>query len=132
VEVYTCGDLSFLERLETDPDFTRKEVRRIKKQILASESYYIPQQKIAYLASLSLNHAAEEASHFIRNLCAGNEFPREPADAFYANALHEAVGFSAPRSSTIIESASMRRILRASSIFQKLRDPCALAPGLRT
>jgi uncharacterized iron-regulated protein len=93
VEVFTCGDLSFLERLEGDPDFTKKEIQTIKKQILASQSYYIPKKKIAYLASLSLNHVAEEASHFIRHLCAGDEFPREPQDAFYANALHEALGF---------------------------------------
>ncbi len=93
VEVYTCGDLSFLERLEKDPDFTKKEIKAIKKQITASESYYLAKKKIVYLASLSLNHAAEEASHFTRHLCAGDEFPRDPADAFYANVLHEALGF---------------------------------------
>ncbi len=93
VEVYTCGDLSFLERLEKESDFSRQDIQRIKKQIRASESYYIPKKKIAYLGSLSLNHVAEEASHFIRHLCAGDEFPRDPVDAFYANALHEALGF---------------------------------------
>ncbi|MFO1520309.1 MAG: ChaN family lipoprotein [bacterium] len=93
VEVYTCGDLSFLERLKRDPDFTKKEIETIKRQIRASESYYIAKNRIAYLASLSLNHAAEEASHYLKHLCAGDEFPREPADAFYANVLHEALGF---------------------------------------
>jgi len=93
VEVFTCGDLSFLERLKNDSDFTKKEIQTIKRQILAGESYFIPKKKIAYLASLSLNHAAEEASHFVKILCSGEEFPRDPQDAFYANVLHEALGF---------------------------------------
>ncbi len=93
VEVYTSGDLSFLKRLEEDPDFTKKEVQRIKKQIARGESYYFFKKKIAYLGNLSLNHSAEEASHFIRHLCAGDEFARDPVDAFYANILHEALGF---------------------------------------
>lgn len=93
VEVYTSGDLSFLKRLEEDPQFTKKEIKVIKRQIMASESYYMQKGRIAYLGSISINHVAEEASHYIRHLCAGNEFPRDPVDAFYANALHEALGF---------------------------------------
>ncbi len=93
VEVYTSGDLSFLKRLEEDPQFTRKEIKLIKRQIMASESYYMQKGKIAYLGSISLNHVAEEAAHYIRHLCAGDEFPRDPVDAFYANVLHEALGF---------------------------------------
>lgn len=93
VEVYTSGDLSFLKRLEEDPQFTKKEIKIIKRQIMASESYYMQKGRIAYLGSISLNHVAEEAAHYVRHLCAGNEFPRLPVDAFYANALHEALGF---------------------------------------
>lgn len=93
VEVYTSGDLSFLRRLEEDPQFTRQEIKVIKRQIMASESYYMQKGRIAYLGSISINHVAEEAAHYIRHLCAGNEFPRDPVDAFYANALHEALGF---------------------------------------
>ncbi len=93
VEVFTCGDLSFLERLKDDPDFTLKERKIIKRQVELSESYYIPKHKWVYLANVSLNHAAEEASHFIRHLVAGDEFPRNSEDAFYANVLHEAIGF---------------------------------------
>lgn len=93
VEIFTCGDLSFLERLKKDPYFDRQELRRIKSQILASESYSIPHKKIVYLANLSLNHAAEEATHYIRYLSAGQEFPRRIVDAFYMNILHEALGF---------------------------------------
>jgi hypothetical protein len=93
VEVFTCGDLSFLERLKEDPEFTLKEKRTIQRQIELSESYYFPKRKWAYLGNVSLNHAAEEATHFIRHLSAGDEFPRTPLDAFYANVLHEAIGF---------------------------------------
>ncbi|NLD27842.1 MAG: ChaN family lipoprotein [Myxococcales bacterium] len=93
VEVFTSGDLTFLQRLKEKGDFSGKEIAMIKKQILASESYYISKAKIAYLANLSINHAAEEASHFIKNVCSGPESPRELIDAFYANVLHEALGF---------------------------------------
>lgn len=93
VEVFTCGDLSFLKTLKDDGSFTKTEIKRIKQQILASESYCIPQKNYVYLGNLSLNHAAEEASHYLKYLNSGPEFPRDPVDAFYANIIHEAVGF---------------------------------------
>ncbi len=93
VEVFTCGDLSFLKQLKERGHFSKRELQTIKQQILASESYYIAKTKMVYLANLSINHAAEEASHFVKNLCSGEEEPREVVDAFYANALHEALGF---------------------------------------
>ncbi len=91
VAVYTAGDLSFLSRL---PGFTRREIRQIEQQILSRESYYIPRARIAYLAGLSLNHAAEEAAHFVRNVVSGaSDEPRGLMDAFYARALEEAYAF---------------------------------------
>ncbi|MFA4875211.1 MAG: ChaN family lipoprotein [bacterium] len=93
VEIFTCGDLSFLRHLRERGDFSKEEIDTIKHQILASESYYIAKAKFVYLANLSLNHAAEEAAHFIKSSCAGEEEPREIIDAFYANVLHEALGF---------------------------------------
>ncbi|PIU58229.1 MAG: hypothetical protein COS89_01465 [Deltaproteobacteria bacterium CG07_land_8_20_14_0_80_38_7] len=93
VEVFTSGDLSFLKKLRETKLFDKKEIETIKKQILSSESYYIARTKYVYLANLSVNHAAEEASHFIKNLCSGVEKPRDLVDAFYANILHEALGF---------------------------------------
>ena len=93
VEVFTCGDLSFLKKLSEDGSFSKREILQIKRQILASESYCIPQKKCVYLANLSLNHASEEAAHYLKAICAGAEFPRDPVDAFYANTLHEALGF---------------------------------------
>lgn len=93
VEVYTCGDLSFLHRLRADRVFDEDEIREIKRQIRSAESYFIPRSKLVYLANLSTNHAAEEASHYLKILCAPEELPRERSAAFYANALHEAIGF---------------------------------------
>lgn len=93
VEVYTCGDLSFLDRLRARRVFREHEIDEIKRQIRSAESYFIPRSKMVYLANLSTNHAAEEASHYLKILCAPEELPKERSAAFYANALHEAVGF---------------------------------------
>jgi hypothetical protein len=93
VEIFTCGDLSFLRRLRERGDFSKREIETIKRQILASESYYIAKAKFVYLANLSINHAAEEAAHFVKSACSGAEEPRAIVDAFYANILHEALGF---------------------------------------
>jgi uncharacterized iron-regulated protein len=93
VEIFTSGDLSFLKRLREDKRFSKEELNQIKQQILASESYYIAKAKFVYLSNLSVNHAAEEASHFIKHSKSGTEEPRELVDAFYANILHEALGF---------------------------------------
>lgn len=93
VEVYTSDDLSFLERIRKSGRFSKEEVAVIKGQILSSESYYIPKLHIVYLGNISLNHAAEEGAHFIKHLLSGEEKPRHPFDAFYANILHEALGF---------------------------------------
>jgi uncharacterized iron-regulated protein len=90
VAVYTAGDLSFLDTLP----FNGRERREIEKQILSRESYYIPRARIAYLANLSVNHAAEEAAHFVRHVVSGaGDEPRGLADAFYARALEEAYAF---------------------------------------
>ncbi|HUJ29477.1 MAG TPA: ChaN family lipoprotein [Myxococcales bacterium] len=90
VSVYTAGDLSFLDRLEV----TARERREIEQQILSRESYYIPRARIAYLANLSVNHAAEEAAHFVRHVVSGaDDAPRGMVDSFYARALEEAYAF---------------------------------------
>ncbi|MCE9626155.1 MAG: hypothetical protein K8R69_12020, partial [Deltaproteobacteria bacterium] len=121
---FTCGDLSFLERLKEDPDFSAIERRRIQKQVELSESYYIPKHKWVYLANVSLNHAAEEATHFIRHLVAGDEFPRSHEDAFYANVLHEAIGFFG--SKIINQKRKCMRVEDFKSLieyFKKVRVP---------
>src|SRR5207245_1916164 len=59
------------------------------------ESYYVPRARSVYLATLSVNHDAEEAAHFVRHVCAGDAVGAERGliDAFYARALEEAMGF---------------------------------------
>ncbi|QQR80978.1 MAG: hypothetical protein IPJ69_02190 [Deltaproteobacteria bacterium] len=93
VEVFACGDFSFLKWLENEDSFSKKDFLKIKEQILSSESYCIPQKKIVYLGNLSLNHAGEEAAHYLKALCSGPEVPRDFIDVFYSNILHEALGF---------------------------------------
>ncbi len=93
VEIVTVADLSFLARLKERGDFTRFDLHQVKQQILRSESYYIPRAKTVYLGNLNVNHAAEEATHFIRHVVAGVEEPRLLVDAFYARCLEEALGF---------------------------------------
>ncbi len=93
VSVYTARDLSFLGRLR-ERGFSPREIQQITRQILSRESYYIPRAKIAYLANLSVNHTAEEATHFLRHVVSGaGEEERGLVDAFYARALEEAYAF---------------------------------------
>ncbi len=93
VEVYTCGDLGFMKLLGRKKLFNKREIEFIRHQIENSESYFLPRVRIAYIANVSIHHAAEEASHYLKILMAGDEFARDWRDAFYANVLHEAVGF---------------------------------------
>ena len=93
IQVTTVADLSFLEDLSCGNDFSSAEIQTITEQILSSQSYYIPRIKMAYLGNLSINHAAEEATHFIRHQCSGSNEPKRLVDAFYARTLEEAIGF---------------------------------------
>jgi hypothetical protein len=61
-----------LARLRQRGRFTQAELAQLRKHILSRESSYIPRARTAYLASLSLNHAAEEAAHFIRHCAVGD------------------------------------------------------------
>ena len=95
VEVATAADLDFLSRAKRRGRFDSRELAQLKRHVLERESYYIPRARMAYLATLSLNHAAEEAAHFVRHAAVGEalEMPRGPIDAFYARCLEEALGF---------------------------------------
>ncbi len=93
VEVTTVVNLSFLDRLRRRGDFSASDMRHIRRQILNSESYFIPRAKMVYLGKLSINHAAEEATHYIRYICTGALEPSALVDAFYARCMEEAIGF---------------------------------------
>ncbi len=91
--VFTAGDLSFLRTLPSR-GFSKTEIKQIERQILSRESYFIPRAKAAYLANLSVNHAAEEASHFLRHIASGaGDEARPLLDGFYSRALEEAFAF---------------------------------------
>ncbi len=93
IEVFTCGDLSFLNTLKRQKTFSPEEMKFINFQIRNEQSYFMPRARMVYVANVSIHHAAEEASHYLKFLLAGEEFPRSRRDAFYANVLHEALGF---------------------------------------
>lgn len=95
VEVVGPADLSFFARLRRSGQFSPREMRQIRAHILSSESCYLPKARLVYLATLSLNHAAEEASHYLRHHFSreGLDEPRGMVDAFYCRVLNEAIGF---------------------------------------
>lgn len=95
VAVFGCGDLSFLRLLGSHRRFAARELASLKRQVLSRESFYLPRVRLAYLATLSVSHAGEEATHFVRDACAPGsmERPRTVEDAFYARIFEEAVGF---------------------------------------
>jgi hypothetical protein len=99
VEVLTPSSVDFLARLRRRGDFSRAELRALERHVLSMESGWIPRARAVWLASRSLNHAAEEAAHFVRFACVGAsmERPRPWVDAFWARCLEEALGFLGSR-----------------------------------
>jgi uncharacterized iron-regulated protein len=93
VAVSTVVDPYFLSTLRRRAKFTEAELADIRAQVLRGESYFIPKANMVFLGMLTVNHAAEEASHFLRHVCAGDDEPRYLVDAFYCRALNEAMGF---------------------------------------
>lgn len=99
VLVLSAGDLNVIERLQKRARFTAAELKHLEQHVLSLESAWIPRARAVWLASLSLNHAAEEAAHFVRHLCVGDamERPRSRTDMFWARCLEEALGFFGSR-----------------------------------
>jgi len=122
--VFTAGDLSFLRTLPAQ-GFTKTEIRQIERQILSRESYFIPRANAAYLANLSVNHAAEEAAHFLRHISSGaGDEPRPLLDGFYARALEEAFAFFGskivnPRRKCAQEADWLRLLHRGPDAFTR-------------
>jgi hypothetical protein len=92
--VYSPGDLDFLDRLSAEKGLTVSEAREIAEHLGTNESYFIEKGNIIYIANLSINHAAEEATHFIHKVCAGPIDPNlSQAEDFYCRIMKEAIGF---------------------------------------
>jgi hypothetical protein len=92
VRVLMPGDLDLMDLLE-DGGLDEREKRQVLRHAEAEESACVPKLGLIYLATLSVNHAAEEAAHYLRHLVAGDGEPEEPQDLFYFLALNEALAF---------------------------------------
>ncbi len=93
------GDFDALSRISKRARFTKVELKHLERHVLSLESAWIPRARAVWLASMSLNHAAEEAAHFVRHCCVGDamERARPREDAFWARCLEEALGFFGSR-----------------------------------
>ncbi|MCP4600996.1 MAG: ChaN family lipoprotein [Proteobacteria bacterium] len=92
VRVLMPGDLDLMATLE-EGRLSRTEKEHILSSVEAEESACIPVLNAIYLATLSVNHAAEEAAHFLKHTVSKGEAPKHFKDRFYFNVLNEAAGF---------------------------------------
>ncbi|MBI4040524.1 MAG: ChaN family lipoprotein [Deltaproteobacteria bacterium] len=68
--------------------------RYVKAVLKHAESYFIPRENIIYLKTLSINHAAEEATIFMYCHAGGvTRFPVSPEEIFYQNLYLKCLGF---------------------------------------
>ncbi len=95
LEVLTPIDLDVMQRLARRGGFTRAEARQLERHVLSGESAFVPRARAIWLSGFSLNHAAEEATHFVRHCAVGDAMDRDRprADAFWARCMEEAIGF---------------------------------------
>ncbi|MBM4387114.1 MAG: hypothetical protein FJ088_05205, partial [Deltaproteobacteria bacterium] len=91
LEVYPPGDLRFLASLERR--YSEEDFLQLKGKLRAGESQFLPDENIIYLSKLSLNHASEEVTHFIKLSCTTYRVPEKDEDLFYSRIMHEALGF---------------------------------------
>ena len=92
LRVLIPGDLDLMDILEMG-GLGEEEKHRILAQIEDEESAFIPKLNLIYLATLSVNHAAEEATHYIKHFASGGTAPENYRDSFYYFVLNEAAGF---------------------------------------
>ncbi len=95
LDVVTLRDWSIIERIAKRAKFDRHELNLLEKHVLSGESAFIPRARTIWLASLSANHAAEEATHFVRHCAIGDAMERDQtrSEAFWVRCLEEALGF---------------------------------------
>ncbi len=92
VRVLMPGDLDLMETLDKGR-LSKQEKEQILLQVEAEESACIPDLGAVYLATLSVNHAAEEAAHFLKHAVSSGTPPKNFKDRFYFDLLNEAAGF---------------------------------------
>lgn len=92
--VYTVDDLHYLDDLQKIHVYSVEEIGLVAIQILKGESHFLPDGDMIYLANLTVNHAAEEAAHFINFKLSGPP-PKVQSHEhdFYHRTVREALGF---------------------------------------
>lgn len=99
VRVRTSVDGTVLDEVRRARHLNLREQGQVRRHVLALQSGYFPRAQLAFLARGSVNHAAEEASHFVRHCAIGDaiDAARPVREAFYARCLEEALGFFGSR-----------------------------------
>jgi hypothetical protein len=97
--VTALGSGDAVPLLRARAGFDDEELESLEAHLLSGESAYVPRARAACLASLSVHHAAEEATHFVRHWAVGDAMdrPRPWDEAFYARIWEEALGFAGSR-----------------------------------
>ena len=86
------ADLELMDLLE-DSGLDEDEKRAFIRHVEEEQSAFVPALNTIYLATLSVNHAAEEAAHYVKQRASRAAEPGEPRDRFYFVALNEALAF---------------------------------------
>jgi hypothetical protein len=92
VRILLPGDLDLMDALD-ESDLSEAERAQILAHVEAEESACIPSLNAIYLATLSVNHAAEEAAHFLKHMISKQKTPEDLKDRFYFHIFNEALGF---------------------------------------
>ena len=93
--VCTTQDMELLKHIKKET-LSPEEARHLETDLLKTESYFIEDADTICLTNLSLNHAAEQASHFIHHKYTEDKtahIKRNPQNRFYYAILREAMGF---------------------------------------
>lgn len=92
--VYSSHDLDFLDVAAERYEMSEDRVRGLMDDIAGSKSLIVPEARLIYLSSTSMNRAAEESARHVHFLAAGYSGPpTDVRDRFYAEVMHEALGF---------------------------------------
>lgn len=114
-------DLDGLELVQSRFGLSEERVAELIAAIGTAKSLYIPEARIIYLTNLSLNRAAEEAARFVHHQMTERSRPAPtPRDAFYAEAMREALGFFG--SKIVNHKRSARRDADYARIERNLRN----------
>jgi uncharacterized iron-regulated protein len=92
--VYSVEDLNFLDHLKDVHIYSNDEIGLVFIQILKGESTFLPDGHMIYLGNLTVNHAAEEAAHYVNFKVSGPPPKVESREHdFYHRTMREALGF---------------------------------------